>query len=56
MTPLINEEKNFIVSKTFVIYAKIDLVLMITIKDTIKSGIIAITKENIQDLLIIFVI
>ena len=56
MTPLINEEKNFIVSKTFVIYAKIDLVLMITIKDTIKSGIIVITKENIQDLLIIFVI
>ena len=52
MTPLINEEKNFIVSKTFVIYAKIDLVLMITI----KSGFIAITKENIQDLVIIFVI
>ena len=38
MLPLTNEEKKCIVSKKFVIYAKIDLVLMMmmTIKNTLK--------------------
>ena len=36
MIPLTNEEKKYIVSKKFVIYAKKDLVLMMTIKNTLK--------------------
>ena len=36
MIPLTNEEKILIVSKMFVIYAKKDLVLRITIKSTKK--------------------
>ena len=36
MIPLINEEKKYIVSKKFVIYAKGDLALMMTIKNTLK--------------------
>ena len=39
--------------KKFVIYAKKNLV---QIKNTIKSEIIAITQENLEELLIIFVI
>ena len=37
MIPVTNEEKNYIVSKNFVIYAKKDLVPMMTIKNIIKS-------------------
>ena len=43
-------------SKKFVIYVEKGLVLMITIKDTIKSEIIVIILENIEGLLIVFVI
>ena len=44
---------NLINSKKFVIYAKKDLVLMITIKNITKSEIIVITLENIERLLMI---
>ena len=47
---------NLIKSKKFVIYAKTDLLLMITIKYIIKSEIIVITLESIEELLMIFVI
>ena len=36
MIPLTKEEKNYIASKMFVIYAKKDLVLMMAIRNTIK--------------------
>ena len=45
MIPLINEKK-YIVSKKFVIYAKKDLVMMMTIKIIIETEIIAIIQEN----------
>ena len=56
MIPLTYEKLNFIKGKKFVIYAKKDLVLMITIKNIIKSEIIVITLENIEQLLMIFAI
>ena len=66
VTKIINYEKknkyttmkkiNLIKSKKFVIYAKKDLLLMITIKNIIKSEIIVITLESIEELLMIFVI
>ena len=43
-------------SKKHVIYAKKDLVLMMIIKSIIKSEIIVTTQENIEELLIVFVI
>ena len=54
-------EINLIKSKKFVIYAKKDLALMIImaldlIKSIIKSEINVITLENIEELLVIFVI
>ena len=42
--------------KNFVTYAKKNLVLMMTIKSIIKSEIIVFTLENLEELLIIFVI
>ena len=48
MIPLTNEEKKYIMSKKFLIHAKKDLVLMMTIKNTI-----AILQENIEELLMI---
>ena len=51
MIPLTNEEKESY--QRFVIYAKKNLVL---IKNTVKSEIIVITQENLEELLIIFVI
>ena len=44
---------NLIKSKKFVIYAKNDLVLIITIKNIIKSEIIVIVLENTEVLLMI---
>ena len=44
---------NLIKSKKFVIYAKKDLVLIITIKNIIKSEIIVIVLENTEVLLMI---
>ena len=55
MILLTNEEKNYIVSKKYVIYGTKDLVLMMTMKNIIKSEIMVITLENIEELLIIFV-
>ena len=46
---------NFIKSKRFVIYAKRDLILMMIIKSIIKSEIIVIKLEHIEELLIVFV-
>ena len=54
MISLTNEKINHIESKTFVIYAKKNLVLMI--KNITKSEIIVILLLNIKVLLIIFVI
>ena len=54
MIPLTNEEQNYIVRKKYVIYVKTDLVLMMTIKIIIKSEIIVITLENIEEVLMIF--
>ena len=44
---------NLIKSKKFVIYAKKDLVLIVTIKDIVKSEITVITLENTEVLLMI---
>ena len=49
-------KKNYIVSKKYDIYVKKDLVMIITIKNIIKSEIIVITLENIEELLVIFAI
>ena len=43
-------------SKKFVIYVKKDLVLIMTIKNFIKSEIVVIILENIGELFTIFVI
>ena len=47
---------SLIKSKKYVIYAKKDLVLMIIIKSIIKLEIIVTTEENVEELLIVFVI
>ena len=47
---------NYIENKTFVKYARKNLVLMTFIKKNIKSEIIFITLENIEVLPIMFVI
>ena len=44
---------NLIKSKKFVIYAKKDLVLIVTIKDIVKLEITVITLENTEVLLMI---
>ena len=57
MIPFTNKEKNYIVIKKCVIYAKKrDLVLMMTMKNIIKSEIVVITQENIEEQLMIFAI
>ena len=50
------KKESYTVSKKYVVYVKKDLVLIMTIKNMIKSEIIVITQENIEKLLIIFVI
>ena len=50
------KNRKYIVSKKFVTYIKKDLVLMIAIKNTIKSEIIVIILGNIEELLKVFVI
>ena len=47
---------NHVINKIFVIYEKLNLLLMIMIKNTIKSEIIVITHASIEVLLIMFVI
>ena len=46
---------SLIKSKKSVTYVKKNLVLMITIKSIIKSGIIVITQDVLEELLIVFV-
>ena len=50
------KNRKYVVSKKFVTYVKKDLVLMIAIKNTIKSEIIVIILGNIEELLKVFVI
>ena len=50
------KEINHIASKELVIHAKINLVLMTVITNTINSEITVITPENIKALLVMFVI
>ena len=45
-----------ILSNFFVIYVKKDLVLMMIIKSIVKSEVIVIILENIEDMLIKFLI
>ena len=49
-------KKKYIVSKKSVIYAQKYLVLITTIEKIIKSEIIVVTQENIEELLVIFAI
>ena len=53
MVPLTNEEKELYEIRKFIIYVKKNLEL---IKNTVKSEIIVIIQENIEELLIVFVI
>ena len=58
-TKIINYEKKEMIpltGKKFVIYAKKDLGLVMTVKNIIKWKIIVITQENIGELLMIFAI
>ena len=48
------KKESYIVGKSYVIYAKKDLALTMIIKDIVKSETIAITLENIDELLMIF--
>ena len=48
------KKKGLMKNKKFVIYVKKNLVMMM--KNTVKSEIIAIIQENIEELPIIFVI
>ena len=56
MIPLASEENKIRCRQKNVIYAKTDLVLMMKIKSIIKFSIIVTTQQNIQNLLMIFVI
>ena len=60
ITPLTDEEDNskrIMKSKKFATYVKKNLILMMmTIKSIIRSEIIIITLENLEELLTIFVI
>ena len=52
MMPLTNEEKKYIASKKYAIYAIKNLVLMM--KNIKRLDIIVITPENIEELLMTF--
>ena len=54
MIPLTHKKINPIKSKNFVIYAKKEITLMMTIKNIIKSEITVIILKDIEELLIIF--
>ena len=56
MIPIANEKKIYIVGKTNMIYSKQNLALMMIIKIIITSKIISTMQENIEELLMIFVI
>ena len=55
MIPLTNEENSVMKNKSFATYVKKNLVLII-IKSIAKSEINVITQENLEELLIVFVI
>ena len=50
------KKENCIVTKKYVIYVRESSVQMMIIKNIIKSEIIVITLENIEELLMMFVI
>ena len=60
MIPPTDKETSLVKNKTFVTYAKKNLLLIrmmkIHSKNTIKSEIIVITQENLEELLIVFAI
>ena len=56
MIPIANEKKIYIVGKKNMIYSKQNLALMMIIKIIIMSKIIVTMQENIEELLMIFVI
>ena len=56
MMPLTSEERKLHLSKKNVIYAKMDLVLIMAITNIIKLEIIVIILENIEELFMIFAI
>ena len=56
MIPITNEKKIYIVGKKNMIYSKQNLALMMIIKIIIMSKIIVTMQENIEELLMIFVI
>ena len=56
MIPITNEKKKYIVGKKNMIYSKQNLALMMIIKIIIMSKIIVTMQENIEELLMIFVI
>ena len=56
MIPIANEKKIYIVGKKKKIYSKQNLALMMIIKIIIMSKIIVTMQENIEELLMIFVI
>ena len=56
MIPIANEKKTYIVGKKNMIYSKQNLALMMIIKIIIMSKIIVTMQENIEELLMIFVI
>ena len=56
MIPIANEKNIYIVGKKNMIYSKQNLALMMIIKIIIMSKIIVTMQENIEELLMIFVI
>ena len=56
LIPIANEKKIYIVGKKNMIYSKQNLALMMIIKIIIMSKIIVTMQENIEELLMIFVI
>ena len=56
MIPIANEKKIYIVGKKNMIYSKQNLALMMIIKIIIMSKIIVTMQENIEELLMVFVI
>ena len=56
MIPITNEKKKYIVGKKNMIYSKQNLALMMIIKIIIMSKMIVTMQENIEEMLMIFVI
>ena len=56
MIPLTDKEKKSYKKQKFVTHAKNNLILMMATKKIIKSEIIVITQENLEERLIVFVL